>query len=63
MSYKQPVVMYFSTPTLATNCANSPCGYAETDTARSSDQVKSVNLTSKAIAEFMPTMVTNPVIK
>lgn len=63
MSYKQPVVMYFSTPTLATKCANSPCGYAETDTARSSDQVKSVNLTSKAITAFMPTMVTTPVIK
>jgi hypothetical protein len=63
MSYKQPVVMYFSTPALATKCANSPCGYAETDTARSSDQVKSVNLTSKAITAFMPTMVTTPVIK
>jgi hypothetical protein len=63
MSYKQPVVMYFSTPTLTNKCANGPCGYTETDMTRSSDQVKSVNLTSSGIIDFMPTMVASPVIK
>jgi hypothetical protein len=63
MSYKSPVVMYFSSPLLAHKCANGPCGYAETDTARSSDQVKSVNLTSSSVVNFMPTMVVTPVIK
>ncbi|MGZ5009260.1 MAG: reprolysin-like metallopeptidase, partial [Methylobacter sp.] len=36
MSYKQPSLMYFSTPVLATKCAGQPCGYSETDAARSS---------------------------
>jgi hypothetical protein len=63
MSYKSPVVMYFSSPLLAHKCANGPCGYPETDTARSSDQVKSVNLTSSSVINFMPTMVVIPVIK
>jgi hypothetical protein len=38
MSYEMPIVMYFSSPALATQCAGQPCGYAETDKARSSDQ-------------------------
>lgn len=63
MSYKQPVLMYFSTPALATKCAGQPCGYPETDTARSSDQTKSVNYTAPLVANFMATMVTTPVIK
>jgi hypothetical protein len=63
MSYKLPVVMYFSTPTLTTQCATGVCGYAETDTARSSDQVKSLNLTITKIAALNPTMTTTPVIK
>lgn len=63
MSYKQPMLMYFSTPTLATKCAGQPCGYAETDTARSSDQAKSVNYTAPIIANFMPTMLATPIIK
>jgi hypothetical protein len=67
MSYKQPVVMYFSTPALTNKCANGPCGYAETKTetenSRSSDQVKSVNLTSSSVINFMPKMVATPVIK
>jgi len=63
MSYKQPVLMYFSTPLLSTKCAGQPCGYAETDTARSSDQVKSVNYTAPQVANFMSTMVTTPVLK
>ncbi|MGZ5599416.1 MAG: reprolysin-like metallopeptidase [Methylobacter sp.] len=63
MSYKQPVLMYFSTPVLATKCAGQPCGYAETDTARSSDQVKSVNYMAPLVANFMNTTVTTPVIK
>jgi peptidyl-Asp metalloendopeptidase len=63
MSYKQPTLMYFSTPILATKCAGQPCGYSETDAARSSDQVKSVNYTAPLVANFMGTMVTAPVIK
>ncbi|MDD5410973.1 MAG: zinc-dependent metalloprotease family protein [Methylobacter sp.] len=63
MSYKAPVVMYFSTPALTNKCANGPCGYPETDTVKSSDQVKSVNLTVSNIVSFMPTMMTAPVIK
>jgi hypothetical protein len=63
MSYKAPVVMYFSSPALAKNCANVPCGYAETDAAKSSDQVKSLNLSIGKIAAFNPTKTTLPVIK
>jgi hypothetical protein len=63
MSYKLPVVMYFSSPTLTTQCASGPCGYAETDTLRSSDQVKSLNLTIAKVAAVNPTMVATPVIK
>lgn len=63
MSYKSPAVMYFSTPALTNKCANGPYGYAETDAAGSSDQVKSVNLTVSNIVSFMPTMMTAPVIK
>jgi hypothetical protein len=63
MSYEMPVVMYFSTPALATQCAGQPCGYAVTDKARSSDQVKTVNLTAPLIANFMPTMLASPIIK
>lgn len=63
MSYKQPVLMYFSSPALATKCAGQPCGYPETDKNRSSDQVKSANYTVPFVANFMPTMVATPVIK
>jgi hypothetical protein len=63
MSYKQPVLMYFSAPALATKCAGQPCGYPETDTARSSDQAKSVNYTAPIIANFMATTIAVPVIK
>ena len=63
MSYEMPVVMYFSAPALATQCSGQPCGYAETDTARSSDQVKTVNFTAPLIANFMPTMMATPIIK
>jgi hypothetical protein len=63
MSYKQPVLMYFSSPALATKCAGQPCGYSETDAVRSSDQVKSANYTAPLVANFMDTMVTVPIIK
>jgi hypothetical protein len=63
MSYEIPVVMYFSTPALATQCSGQPCGYDETDTARSSDQVKTVNFTAPLIANFMPTTMATPIIK
>jgi hypothetical protein len=63
MSYKQPVLMYFSTPALATKCAGQACGYPETDKARSSDQSKSVNYTAPIIANFMATTVATPILK
>ena len=63
MSYKQPVIMYFSAPSLTTQCKSQPCGYPESDAARSSDQAKSVNYTAPLIASFMPTMVATPVLK
>lgn len=63
MSYKSPVLMYFSTPSLATQCKGQPCGYATTDAARSSDQAKSVNYTAPIIADFMPTTTAVPVLK
>lgn len=63
MSYKTPNVMYFSTPALATTCAGTPCGFAETNTTQSSDQTKSVNYTAPLVSNFMPTMVSAPVIK
>lgn len=62
MSYKQPVLMVFSTPSLATKCAGSPCGYAESDTARSSDQSKSVNYTASIVADFMVSTVASPIL-
>ncbi len=63
MSYKQPVLMYFSSPALTTKCAGQPCGYPETDTERSSDQSKSVNYTAPIIANFMPATVSTPILK
>jgi hypothetical protein len=63
MSYEMPVVMYFSTPALATDCSGQPCGYDETDSARSSDQVKTANFTAPLIANFMPTVMRTPLIK
>lgn len=54
MSYNLPVVMLFSSPNLNKQCAGSPCGYPESDKKRSSDQVKTVNLTAPKIAAFMP---------
>jgi peptidyl-Asp metalloendopeptidase len=63
MSYKQPVLMYFSSPALTTKCAGQPCGYPETDNARSSDQSKSVNYTAPIIANFMSTTVSTPILK
>jgi hypothetical protein len=63
MSYKSPAVMLFSTPLLATQCAGSPCGFAETNTKQSSDQVKSVNLTVERVSNYMPSLTTTAVIK
>lgn len=64
MSYKGPaMIMLFSSPALSTQCAGGPCGFAETDLARSSDQVKSLNLSVGTIAGLYPTVTTTPVIK
>jgi len=63
MSYKQPVLMYFSTPLLATQCNGLPCGYPDTDLARSSDQTKVVNATAPVIAGFMPETVAVPILQ
>jgi hypothetical protein len=56
MSYKSPMVMLFSSPNLTDQCAGAPCGFDETNTAKSSDQVKSVNFTAPKVADFMPTL-------
>ena len=63
MSYKQPVLMYFSTPLLPTQCNGLPCGYPDTDPARSSDQAKVVNATAPVIAGFMPETVAVPILQ
>ena len=62
MSYKTPVLMYFSTPTLATKCAGQACGYDQSNATQSSDQTSSVNYTAPIIAGFMPTTVSTPVL-
>ncbi|MEQ1528488.1 MAG: reprolysin-like metallopeptidase [Methylococcales bacterium] len=62
MSYKQPILMYFSSPALASQCAGQPCGYAEADKTRSSDQARSVNYTAPIVAEFMPTKVAGAIL-
>jgi hypothetical protein len=62
MSYKAPVIMYFSAPALTTQCKGDPCGYPESDSARSSDQAKSVNYTAPIIANFMPATVAAPIL-
>lgn len=64
MSYKGPaMIMLFSSPALSTQCAGGPCGFAETDSTRSSDQTKSLNLSVSKIAALYPTLTTTPVIK
>lgn len=62
MSYKQPMLMYFSTPALANQCAGQPCGYAEADRDRSSDQAAAVNYTAPIVADFMATTVAAPIL-
>ena len=65
MSYGNPILMYFSTPTLAAKdangiavtCKGQPCGYSKDDVARKSDQVLTANATIPVIANFMPTAV------
>ncbi|MEQ1636989.1 MAG: reprolysin-like metallopeptidase [Methylococcales bacterium] len=63
MSYKSPTIMLFSTPNLATQCAGTPCGYAETDAAKSSDQVKAAKTTVGQITAYLPTVATVATIK
>jgi hypothetical protein len=62
MSYKSPVVMLFSSPKLATQCAGSPCGFDESNPTKRSDQVKSANLTAQQVADFMPTVVSTAIL-
>ncbi|WP_347987516.1 reprolysin-like metallopeptidase [Methylomonas sp. AM2-LC] len=62
MSYKTPVLMYFSTPKLQNQCAGQVCGYPSTNTAKSSDQASSVNYTAPIIANFLPTTIAIPVL-
>ena len=61
MSYNTPVLMYFSTPTLTTQCAGQPCGYASTD-SRSSDQTSVVNFTAPIVANFFVSTTAIPVL-
>ncbi|MDD5581510.1 MAG: zinc-dependent metalloprotease family protein [Methylobacter sp.] len=63
MSYYGPVILLFSTPTLSTQCAGTPCGFAETDASRSSDQVKTTNYTASLVASYRATSTTAPVIQ
>jgi hypothetical protein len=62
MSYYGPSVMLFSTPALTTQCAGTPCGFAEGD-AKASDQAKTVNYTAPLVAGYRPNMVAVPVIQ
>ncbi|MCQ8130403.1 reprolysin-like metallopeptidase [Methylomonas rivi] len=62
MSYYGPSVMLFSTPALSTQCAGSPCGFAEGD-AKASDQTKTINYTAPLVAGYRPNMVSVPVIQ
>jgi hypothetical protein len=62
MSYYGPSVMLFSTPNLATQCAGTPCGFAEGDT-KSSDQVRTTNYTAPIVADYKTTTVSVPVIQ
>ncbi|MDD2802054.1 MAG: zinc-dependent metalloprotease family protein, partial [Methylococcales bacterium] len=62
MSYYGPSVMLFSTPTLATQCAGGPCGFAEGD-PKASDQVKTMNYTTPFVANYRSSTVTTPVIQ
>ena len=55
MSYDLPVLMYFSTPLLSTQCASQPCGFSQTD-PNSSDQTSSVNYTAPIVANFLPSL-------
>ncbi|MEM2159447.1 MAG: zinc-dependent metalloprotease family protein [Candidatus Nitrosotenuis sp.] len=52
MSYKQPMVVKFASPSLKCTVAGDPCGYSQTDTARSSDQVSVLKLTIPMVAAF-----------
>jgi hypothetical protein len=52
MSYKQPMVTKFASPSLKCTTAGDPCGYSQTDTARSSDQVSVLKLTIPMVAAF-----------
>lgn len=62
MSYYGPSVMLFSSPSLPTQCAGTPCGYAE-GTANASDQTRTINYTAPMVATYKPTTVAVPVIQ
>ena len=62
MSYDLPVLMYFSTPLLSTQCAGQPCGYAQSS-PNSSDQTSAVNYTAPIVAGFLPTTTAVPVLQ
>jgi hypothetical protein len=51
MSYYDPSVLLFSTPNLATQCAGTPCGFAE-GKANSSDQARTINFTAPIVANY-----------
>lgn len=64
MSYQTPMLMLFSGPNLPTQCSKNPCGYAATDTTRSSDQVGTVNnVTAVPVTNIRPTSITPPLIQ
>lgn len=53
MAYPGPRVNKFSGPNL-TCPGNQPCGYPETDTARQSDQVKSIGIVGPNVSNYLP---------
>ncbi len=62
MSYYGPSVMLFSTPSLATQCAGTPCGFPEGDD-KASDQTRTINYTAPFVSGYRTTTVSVPVIQ
>jgi hypothetical protein len=63
MSYDLPMLMYFSTPLLASQCAGQACGYSQTNAIQSSDQTSSVNYTAPLVANYQSTKTVTPVLQ
>jgi hypothetical protein len=62
MSYYTPTVMLFSTPALSTQCAGTPCGFAE-GSSKASDQTRTINATAPLVANYRTSTIIEPVIE